>query len=89
MLVKEYPNYCSHATRMGWISNITECHRKSCCRGQRYDVVLNMEVIEHVADINVFMEACGALVQPGGDGRRDIEQNSEILLLLKLALSTF
>ena len=33
--------------------------------GQRYDVVLNMEVIEHVADINVFMEACGALVQPG------------------------
>ena len=32
----------------------------------QFDVVLNMEVIEHVADTSLFMEACGALVKPGG-----------------------
>jgi len=31
-----------------------------------FDIVLNMEVIEHVADRYVFMEACCALVKPGG-----------------------
>ncbi|MFK8014339.1 MAG: bifunctional 2-polyprenyl-6-hydroxyphenol methylase/3-demethylubiquinol 3-O-methyltransferase UbiG [Gammaproteobacteria bacterium] len=33
---------------------------------QRYDVVLNMEVVEHVSDIDGFMAACCALVRPGG-----------------------
>ncbi len=32
----------------------------------RYDVVLNMEVVEHVADLPGFMHACAALVRPGG-----------------------
>ncbi len=35
-------------------------------RGDRYDVVLNMEVVEHVADVPGFMAACGALVAQGG-----------------------
>ncbi|MFT5084383.1 MAG: 2-polyprenyl-6-hydroxyphenyl methylase/3-demethylubiquinone-9 3-methyltransferase [Lentisphaeria bacterium] len=34
--------------------------------GHRFDVVFNMEVVEHVADLNTFMEACNALVKPGG-----------------------
>ncbi|MDD3449697.1 MAG: bifunctional 2-polyprenyl-6-hydroxyphenol methylase/3-demethylubiquinol 3-O-methyltransferase UbiG [Gammaproteobacteria bacterium] len=34
--------------------------------GARYDVVLNMEVVEHVADLAGFMAACCALVRPGG-----------------------
>jgi len=34
--------------------------------GARFDVVLNMEVVEHVADIGAFMAACGELVKPGG-----------------------
>ncbi len=34
--------------------------------GKRYDVVLNMEVVEHVADLNVFMEACMQLVSDKG-----------------------
>jgi 2-polyprenyl-6-hydroxyphenyl methylase/3-demethylubiquinone-9 3-methyltransferase len=32
----------------------------------RYDVVINMEVLEHVTDINTFLQASTALVRPGG-----------------------
>jgi len=32
----------------------------------RYDVVLNMEVVEHVADLDVFLGAAANLVKPGG-----------------------
>lgn len=35
-------------------------------RGERYDVVLNMEVVEHVADLPAFMHACSGMVKPGG-----------------------
>jgi 2-polyprenyl-6-hydroxyphenyl methylase / 3-demethylubiquinone-9 3-methyltransferase len=34
--------------------------------GARFDVVLNMEVVEHVADVQSFLQACGKLVKPGG-----------------------
>lgn len=34
--------------------------------GARFDVVLNMEVVEHVASVPLFLEAAGALVAPGG-----------------------
>lgn len=35
-------------------------------RGAGYDAVLNMEVVEHVADLPLFMAACAGLVRPGG-----------------------
>ena len=31
-----------------------------------FDVVLNMEVVEHVADLPGYLKACGKLVKPGG-----------------------
>ena len=34
--------------------------------GERFDIVLAMEVIEHVADHDVFLDRCAALVGPGG-----------------------
>ncbi|MBR2690212.1 MAG: bifunctional 2-polyprenyl-6-hydroxyphenol methylase/3-demethylubiquinol 3-O-methyltransferase UbiG [Aquamicrobium sp.] len=34
--------------------------------GEKFDVVLNMEVVEHVADINLFVGKCGEMVKPGG-----------------------
>ncbi len=33
---------------------------------QRFDAVLNMEVVEHVADVESFLTASAALVRPGG-----------------------
>ena len=35
-------------------------------REPRYDLVLNMEVVEHVADLAAFMRACCELTRPGG-----------------------
>lgn len=34
--------------------------------GEQFDVVLNMEVVEHVADVNLFMKACSEMVKPNG-----------------------
>lgn len=34
--------------------------------GERFDIVLAMEVVEHVADVDLFVEACATLVKPGG-----------------------
>ena len=33
---------------------------------EKFDVVLNMEVVEHVADVDLFMTACAQMVKPGG-----------------------
>lgn len=33
---------------------------------RHYDVILNMEVVEHVADVTGFLQACAALINPGG-----------------------
>ncbi|KAJ0344840.1 hypothetical protein COL154_013984 [Colletotrichum chrysophilum] len=34
--------------------------------GEKFDVILNMEVVEHVADIDLFVQKCGEMVKPGG-----------------------
>lgn len=34
--------------------------------GETYDVVLNLEIIEHVADVDAFLGASTTLVRPGG-----------------------
>ena len=34
--------------------------------GETFDVVMNMEVVEHVADVNFFMTTCAGMVRPGG-----------------------
>src|SRR5919112_6695941 len=34
--------------------------------GERFDVVLAMEVVEHVADVKLFVERCAEMVNPGG-----------------------
>lgn len=34
--------------------------------GEQFDIILNMEVIEHVADRAGFINACAGMVKPGG-----------------------
>ncbi len=34
--------------------------------GEKFDIILNMEVIEHVADIHGFAESCCGMLKPGG-----------------------
>ena len=34
--------------------------------GETFDVVFNMEVVEHVADVPLFLEATAQMVRPGG-----------------------
>ena len=34
--------------------------------GERFDVVLAMEVVEHVADVSLFVKLTAAMVKPGG-----------------------
>jgi 2-polyprenyl-6-hydroxyphenyl methylase/3-demethylubiquinone-9 3-methyltransferase len=35
-------------------------------QGRSFDVVLNMEVVEHVADVGAYLAACTQLLKPGG-----------------------
>ena len=34
--------------------------------GERFDVVLAMEVVEHVVDVEAFVATCASMVKPGG-----------------------
>jgi 2-polyprenyl-6-hydroxyphenyl methylase/3-demethylubiquinone-9 3-methyltransferase len=34
--------------------------------GERFDIVLAMEVVEHVADVPLFVSRCAEMVKPGG-----------------------
>jgi 2-polyprenyl-6-hydroxyphenyl methylase/3-demethylubiquinone-9 3-methyltransferase len=56
-----------HARQQGLEIDYRACTAESlAAAGARYDVVLNMEVVEHVADLPAFMAACNRLVAPGG-----------------------
>ncbi len=33
---------------------------------ERFDIVLAMEVVEHVADVGLFLNRCTAMLKPGG-----------------------
>ena len=35
-------------------------------KGETFDVVLTMEVVEHVSDVDLFISECARMVKPGG-----------------------
>ncbi|MBS3648062.1 bifunctional 2-polyprenyl-6-hydroxyphenol methylase/3-demethylubiquinol 3-O-methyltransferase UbiG [Pseudaminobacter sp. 19-2017] len=34
--------------------------------GEAFDIILNMEVVEHVSDVNLYISRCAEMVKPGG-----------------------
>jgi 2-polyprenyl-6-hydroxyphenyl methylase/3-demethylubiquinone-9 3-methyltransferase len=34
--------------------------------GARFDVVMALEIVEHVSDVGLFLRSCGQMVKPGG-----------------------
>ena len=56
-----------HATQSGLtIDYRAETAEELAGAGEQFDVILNMEVVEHVADVPLFIEACGKMLKPGG-----------------------
>ncbi len=61
----------AHSQMMGLPPGAMPAYRETTievvvAEGQRFDVVLAMEVIEHVADVNAFVTAATEAVKPGG-----------------------
>jgi 2-polyprenyl-6-hydroxyphenyl methylase/3-demethylubiquinone-9 3-methyltransferase len=56
-----------HAARAGLdIDYRCEAAEDLAARGERFDVVLNLEVVEHVVAVEPFIAACSQLLAPGG-----------------------
>jgi 2-polyprenyl-6-hydroxyphenyl methylase/3-demethylubiquinone-9 3-methyltransferase len=57
----------AHATQSGLNIDYRATSAESLvAEGLGFDVVLNMEVVEHVADVSAYLASCTALVKPGG-----------------------
>ena len=56
-----------HAAEQGLeIDYRVETAEALAASGARFDMVLNMEVVEHVDNVPLYMESCATLVAPGG-----------------------
>jgi len=56
-----------HAERAGLEIDYRETTSEALAAdGARFDIVLNMEVVEHVDNVPLYMKSCADLVAPGG-----------------------
>lgn len=55
-----------HATRSGLLIDYRCTTVEAMDSRERFDVVLAMEVIEHVVDVGAFLARCAALMKPSG-----------------------
>lgn len=56
-----------HAAKSGVaVDYRAETAENLAANGEMFDVVLNMEVVEHVADVDLFLSSCAQMVKPGG-----------------------
>jgi 2-polyprenyl-6-hydroxyphenyl methylase/3-demethylubiquinone-9 3-methyltransferase len=56
-----------HAERSGLTIDYRETTSEAlAAENARFDIVLNMEVVEHVDNVPLYMKSCADLVAPGG-----------------------
>jgi 2-polyprenyl-6-hydroxyphenyl methylase/3-demethylubiquinone-9 3-methyltransferase len=56
-----------HAEQMGLYIDYRHTTAEAlAASGERFDAILNMEVVEHVADPQAYLDTCHALLRPGG-----------------------
>ena len=55
-----------HAKEMGLNIKYIRCSPENLNFESSFDVVLNMEVVEHVADVNFFIQNCSKLIKKNG-----------------------
>lgn len=48
------------------INYLSTTSEELAAKGKQFDVVLNMEVIEHVSDVPLYLASCAKLLKPGG-----------------------
>jgi 2-polyprenyl-6-hydroxyphenyl methylase/3-demethylubiquinone-9 3-methyltransferase len=57
----------AHAAEMGLDIDYRHATAEALAEaGERFDAVVSLEVVEHVADVGAFLTACCRLVDPGG-----------------------
>ena len=57
----------AHAEKSGLKITYLQCAAEDMVdREERFDIVLAMEVVEHVANVDAFIASCAQLVRPGG-----------------------
>ena len=60
-----------HAERQGLAIDYREATAEALAAealkgGRQFDIVLALEIVEHVADVDLFLKSCGRLAKPGG-----------------------
>ena len=55
-----------HAKKMNLKINYIHCSPENFLLKNKFDVILNMEVIEHVADVDLFIHNCSRLIKKNG-----------------------
>jgi 2-polyprenyl-6-hydroxyphenyl methylase/3-demethylubiquinone-9 3-methyltransferase len=56
-----------HAERQGLAVDYRQGTAEALAsEGARFDIVLALEIVEHVSDVDLFLRSCGEMVKPGG-----------------------
>ncbi|MEW7009239.1 bifunctional 2-polyprenyl-6-hydroxyphenol methylase/3-demethylubiquinol 3-O-methyltransferase UbiG [Lentilitoribacter sp. EG35] len=56
-----------HAEQSGLeIDYRADTSEKLAANGEKFDIILNMEVVEHVANVDLFLTSCADMLKPGG-----------------------
>ncbi len=55
-----------HANEMGLKINYIHCAPEKLKIEKKFDVILNMEVVEHVSNVDLFIEKCSKLIEKNG-----------------------